>query len=107
MGAAMRISLRQVAVFDAVARTGSVSRGALEVALSQSAASMALKELEDALGVVLFHRHGRKLSLNENGRRLQPMARSLLTQAREIERISPGEDLSGVLRIAACDCIDD
>jgi DNA-binding transcriptional LysR family regulator len=103
----MRISLRQIAIFDAVARTGSVSRGADEIALSQSAASAALKELEDGLGVTLFHRHGRALSLNENGRRLQPMARSLLAQAREIERISPDADLSGVLRIAAADCFDD
>ncbi len=103
----MRISLRQLAVFEAVARYESVSRGADDVALSQSAASMALKELEEGLGIILFHRHGRKLTLNENGRRLQPMARSLLAQAHEIERITQCDELTGILRIAATETIAD
>ena len=46
----MHFSLRQMEVFEAVARLGSVGRAAQEVALSQSAASMALKELEDTAG---------------------------------------------------------
>lgn len=102
----MRISLRKLAVFDAVARHASVSLGAEEVAVSQSAASMALKELEEDLGTVLFQRKGRKLILNENGRRLQPLARSVLAQAREIERIAPDEKLSGVLHLMASDNVD-
>src|SRR5437868_6251316 len=96
----MRFSLKQIAVFDAVARLGSVSRAAEEVALSQSAASMALKELEDSLGAQLFHRHGRKLILNENGRRLQPKAHSLMRLAGEIGT-PESEDLDGTLRVAA------
>lgn len=102
----MRISLRKLAVFDAVARHASVSLGAEEVAVSQSAASMALKELEEDLGTVLFQRSGRKLILNENGRRLQPLARSVLAQAREIESIAPDEKLSGVLHLMASDNVD-
>lgn len=101
----MRISLRQLAVFEAVARHESVSRGADDVAISQSAASMAIKELEEGLGITLFHRQGRKLSINENGRRLQPMARSLLSRAREIERMSASDELIGVLRIVATETI--
>ncbi len=101
----MRISLRQLAVFEAVARHESVSRGADDVAISQSAASMAIKELEESLGIILFHRQGRKLSINENGRRLQPMARSLLARAREIERMSTSEELTGILRIVATETI--
>ena len=102
----MRISLRKLSVFDAVARHGSVSLGADEVALSQPAASMALKELEDDLGIELFFRSGRKLWLNANGRRLQPLAQSILMQAREIEQLSAPEELSGILRIAATDGIN-
>jgi DNA-binding transcriptional LysR family regulator len=97
----MRISLRRLAVFDAVARHESVSRGAEEVGLSQSAASTALKELEQELGLMLFHRQGRKLLLNENGRRLRPMVRSLLLQAREIETFSRAGEIAGVIRMAA------
>src|SRR5579871_3738181 len=96
----MHFSLRQIKVFDAVARLGSLSRAAEEVALSQSAASMALKELEDNLGTKLFHRHGRRLLLNENGRRLRPKAHSLLLLAAEITQ-PHSDELEGMLRIAA------
>jgi DNA-binding transcriptional LysR family regulator len=102
----MRISLRKLAVFDAVARNASVSLGAEQIAISQSAASMALKELEEDLGTVLFQRIGRKLILNENGRRLQPLARSVLAQAHEIERLLPDEQLSGALHLIASDNVD-
>jgi DNA-binding transcriptional LysR family regulator len=96
----MHFSLRQIVLFDAIVRLGSLSQAANEVALSQSAASMALKELEDGLCTKLFHRHGRKLILNENGRRLQPKARSLILIAAEITM--PGtEELEGMLRVAA------
>jgi DNA-binding transcriptional LysR family regulator len=97
----MRITLRQLCVFEAIARHGSVSRGADEVAMSQSAASMALKELEEGLRVTLFHRNGKQLTLNENGRRIQPLVRSLLTQVREMEYIGPALEMTGVLRIGA------
>jgi DNA-binding transcriptional LysR family regulator len=96
----MHFSLRQIALFDAIVRLGSLSRAAQDVALSQSAASMALRELEDSLGTKLFHRQGRKLILNENGRRLQPQAHSLILLAAEIAKPQT-EELEGMLRIAA------
>lgn len=96
----LRFTLKQIAVFDAVARLGSVSRAADEVALSQSAASMALKELEENLGTQLFHRHGRRLALNENGRNLRNQAHSLLELASEIGQPRVHEP-EGTLRIAA------
>ena len=97
----MRVTLRQLSVFDAVARHGSVSEAAREVNLSQSAASLALQDLERALGTALFHRHKRRLALNENGRRLQPRAHSMLRLSREIEVDDTTAETSGVLRIAA------
>jgi DNA-binding transcriptional LysR family regulator len=96
----MHFTLRQISVFDAVARLGSVSRAAEELSLSQSAASMALKELEENLGAPLFHRHGRRLALNENGRRLRPKAHSLIVLAGEIAR-PHRDELEGLLRVAA------
>jgi DNA-binding transcriptional LysR family regulator len=95
----MHFTLRQIAVFDAIVRTGTLSAAAEEVALSQSAASMALKELEENLGTRLFHRCGRKLVLNENGRRLKPKARSLMLMAEDI-RQPETEELEGRLRVA-------
>jgi DNA-binding transcriptional LysR family regulator len=97
----MKITLKQLAVFDAVARLSSVSGAAREVNLSQSSVSLALQDLERNLDVVLFHRHNRKLSLNENGRRLQPRARSMLQLGREIEVDELSATYPGVLRLAA------
>ena len=101
----MKFTLRQLAIFEAVARLGSVSAAAEEIALSQSAASLALQDLEATLGAALFHRHRKKLNLNENGRRLQPQAVSLLRQAREIEQESASGELAGAVRIAATSTI--
>lgn len=79
------LSLRQLEVFLAVIETGSTTRAAKAVALSQSAASNALSELESRLGEKLFDRIGKRLVLNASGRALQPRARALLVQARDAE----------------------
>ena len=81
----MRISLRQLEVFVTSARAGSGSAAALQLAMSQSAASSALAELESQLGEPLFNRVGKRLQLNENGRYLLPKAEALLEGANEIE----------------------
>ncbi len=101
----MRISLKQLTVFDAVARLGNVSKAAEDISLSQSAASMSLAELENQLGAPLFSRHGKRLSLNDYGRWLQPKVHQLLIQAKEIELSSQGDSLQGSLKIGASSTI--
>lgn len=81
----LKISLRELEVFAAIAACESVTRAAAEVALSQSAASQALAQLEQALGVALFDRIGRGLQLNESGRALLPRARALLDEAAALQ----------------------
>lgn len=54
--------------FWAVARTGSVTRAAETLRVSQSAISVQLRQLEDQLGHALFQRQGRQLELTEAGR---------------------------------------
>lgn len=80
-----RLTLRHLQTFVAVARAGSTMAAAQEIALSQSAVSAALNELEDLLGGKLFNRVGGRLVLNEHGRSMLPRARVLLDQARAIE----------------------
>ena len=86
----MRFTLRQLEVFVAVAKQESVSRAAESLALSQSAASTSLSELERQSDCQLFDRAGKRLSLNALGRQLLPQAVALLDQAREIERLLSG-----------------
>ena len=95
----MAITLRQLQIFSAIAETGSTTSAASEVALTQSAASAALKELEDALGARLFDRIGRRLLLNESGRALLPRARRLLENAQELERQFAKGAGAGPLRV--------
>ena len=81
----MQLTLRQLMIFTAVADTGSTTAAGLRVALSQSATSGALIELERLLGARLFDRVGKRLLLNDVGRSLLPGARALLNAAQEIE----------------------
>src|SRR3954471_24751566 len=81
----LRPTLRQLEVFTALARTGSTRAAADRVARSQSAASTGLATLEAARETQLFDRSGRRLSLNEHGRALMPLAVSLLDQAAELQ----------------------
>ena len=100
---AMRLTLRQLQIFVAVARAGSTMAAAHEIALSQSATSASLNELEDLLGGTLFSRVGRRLVLNEHGRSMLPQARLLLDTARAIESQfgKAGRSSAPRLRIAA------
>lgn len=97
----MKYTLRQLEVFLATARHENVSRAADELAMSQSAASGSLKELEQQFGVQLFDRLGKRLQLSELGRQLRAQAESLLLQAQEFEQAMAGGEAVGSLRIGA------
>ena len=103
----MRITLRQLSIFTAVADAGSTSAAAQRVALSQSATSAALNELEAVLEARLFDRVGTRLMLNDTGRGLLPQARAVLDAAAGIERefglgTVPGEGgAPSLLRVGA------
>lgn len=73
-------------VFEAVARQGGMSRAAAELNTVQSNVTARIRHLEAELGVPLFERHARGVSLSEAGRRLLPYAgrvRQLLEEARQ------------------------
>ena len=81
----MRYSLKQLAVFDAVAELGSVSQAAERLSVTQSAASMSLSQLEKLLGRDLFVRQGKDMRLSHWGNWLRPKAKRLLQDAEQIE----------------------
>ncbi len=92
----MRLTLRQLQIFVAVARAGSTMAAAQEIALSQSATSASLNELEDLLGGRLFNRVGRRLVLNEHGRSMLPQARAAARHgARDREPVRHGRAVVG------------
>jgi DNA-binding transcriptional LysR family regulator len=77
--------LKALPVFEAVARLNSFSLAAEELAVSQSAVSHQIKQLETYLGEQLFWRSGRTLSLTDEGRQYLDAVSSALLQ---IERAS-------------------
>ncbi|TDO96454.1 LysR substrate-binding domain-containing protein [Marinomonas balearica] len=97
----MRITLRQLQIFEAVVHTGSVTAAAELVAISQPAASQALRELETLLGRPLFRRHGKRLQITAQARNLLPQARAVLSQIEQIESMGESDELSGSLHIAS------
>ena len=98
-----RYTLRQLEYFVAVAETGSVTKAAETIHLSQSALSTALVELERALDVQLFLRHHAKgVTLTPAGEQLLLASRRLLQQADELadEAHGLGDEVSGTLHLA-------
>lgn len=76
---------KQLRAFCHVARLGSVSRAAEAVFLSQPAVSLQLGALESELGVSLFERLGRRLSLTREGQALYELARPLIDGLESLE----------------------
>jgi DNA-binding transcriptional LysR family regulator len=97
----MRYSLRQLEVFLAVARVGSVSGAGEALAMSQSAVSGALGDLERQFGVQLFDRIGKRLRLSELGQSVRAQAEGVLDRASELEAAFEGRAAVGRLRIGA------
>lgn len=64
--------LKALRVFEVTARQGSMTRAAQELHVTHSAVSHQITTLEDALGVRLFDRVGRRLQLTEQGLDLLP-----------------------------------
>lgn len=69
--------------FETVARRGTISRAAEEMSVSPSAVSQQIKQLEQQLGVKLFRRQGRLLSLTLEGEQLFQTSASALGMLRD------------------------
>src|SRR5262249_3317877 len=81
----MRMNLNHLAIFHAVAQTGSMTLGAERLDISQPAVSKQVQELERALGIHLFDRVGRRVSLSQAGEILAHYARVMFALAHEAE----------------------
>ncbi len=96
------MDFRLLRAFLAVASEGNYSRAAELLHISQPALSRQIKELEDYLGVTLFLRNTRQVSLTPEGIRFRLRAREIITMVdRTTEEFKHSDDeLSGELFIA-------
>lgn len=80
------LEVRHLRLVRAIAEEGGPTRAAARLHLTQSAVSHQLSELEGKLGVALFARHRRRLSLTPAGARLLDAARAMLGELSRVER---------------------
>ena len=98
----MNITIRQLKVFQEVARLKSFTHASRVLYLTQPAVSMQIKQLEEAVGQKLFAKQGRQISLTDAGDEIRLLSDSVLQQIDEtqhqLEQIASGD--RGKLRLA-------
>jgi DNA-binding transcriptional LysR family regulator len=95
--------LREMAVFIAAADTGGFAKAGARMRVSPPAVTRIIATLEDRLGVRLFTRSTRRITLTEAGRRFLEASRRVLADVESAEKDAAGEAAlpQGHLRITA------
>ncbi|OEF25871.1 LysR family transcriptional regulator [Vibrio rumoiensis] len=103
---ATNITLKQLKVFTSITQHKTLTASAEKLFLSKAAVSLSLGELEKQLGHVLFDRVNNRLILNQEGKRLLPLADELLHRSDDLHHMFQAEQaLHGLLKIGASDTI--
>src|SRR6202011_3331651 len=93
--------LQELAVFVRAAESGSFSRAARELGLSQPSVSRIIGELEARLGVTLLLRTTRRITVTDAGALFLDRAREILAEIEDAEDAARGLDsLRGIIRLA-------
>jgi DNA-binding transcriptional LysR family regulator len=97
------LDLKQIEYFVRVAELGSFTRAASLLNLSQPALTVQIRNLEEALGVRLFDRNTRTVSLTRMGRELVPALQRIVRDLDAV--VAEARDLAaqrhGIVRLAA------
>ena len=98
-----RVTVRQLEVFHAILQTGSATRAAEALKISQPSVSKLLQELEKAAGLRLFERVRKRLNPTAEARRLGLEVEGLYLKLNRVERIANELRAKGVgeLRVAS------
>lgn len=95
----MSVTLRQLQVFLAIAKTENVGAAAAELFMSKSAVSQALSELESRLGAQLFDRSKGRIFLTQAGRTLMPMADEMIKRGRDVSNLFKDKSSSRAFKV--------
>ncbi|MCX7303111.1 MAG: hydrogen peroxide-inducible genes activator [Hyphomicrobiales bacterium] len=82
----IRLTVRQMEYFDALAQSLHFGRAAQEAGVSQPALSSQIAEMEEKLGCRLFERGRKSVRMTDEAAALQPRIERLLSELREIEQ---------------------
>jgi DNA-binding transcriptional LysR family regulator len=97
------MELYQMKLFVDLANAGNFTKVAAENYVTQAAVTLQIRKLESELGVRLFHRTTRSVTLLEAGQRLLPYAREILQKADEAALAvrDTKDEVTGLVRIAS------
>src|SRR5579863_5852330 len=100
------MEVRQLQIFRILAEELNFTRTAERVHTVQSNVTAQIKALEEELGVPLFDRLGRRVTLTDAGHRFQPFAeQALAAMEKGLLAMKAGSEPSGPLRISAPESI--
>lgn len=103
---ATNITLKQLKVFLSITQHKTLTASAKKLFLTKAAVSLSLAELERQLGHALFDRVNNRLILNQEGKRLLPLADELLHRSEDLNQMFQDDNiLHGQLKIGASDTI--
>ncbi|MGB7392689.1 LysR family transcriptional regulator [Marinomonas sp.] len=98
----MNLEAKSLALFMRVAALGAIGRAGMEFNLSPTNASQRIQALEAELGVKLFHRTTRAVSLTHDGQVFIEHARRILDDIEETRNVFKGDamQVQGTLKVA-------
>jgi len=86
----MHLTLRQIEVFNAVAKHQNYTRAAEDLHLSQPAVSMQIRQLEEGIGLPLFEQIGKQMHLTDAGDQMYIFGREIAGLLDEAETVFEG-----------------
>jgi len=92
----MRLTLKQLQIFETVAELQSYTLAAKQLFLTQPAVSMQIKQLEEEIGLPVFDRIGKSIQLTDAGRELLQHSRAIHQQIEEAQQSL--QELRGIKR---------
>ena len=98
----MDLNLREIRAFVAIAQTGSFTRAAARLSVSQPALTVQIRRLEETVGARLFDRNSRIVSLTSVGRELLPVLQKSLADMQRVldDARALGDGSRGTVRLA-------
>jgi DNA-binding transcriptional LysR family regulator len=100
----MALTFTQLSTFRSIVRHGTFAAASVELGVTQPSVSQRVRELEAALEVSLFVRHGPRIRLTADGEALIPYADRVLAAVEDVlDHFRPRDPLSGLLRLGVTD----
>ena len=98
----MSISIKQIQYFMATAESGKVSQAAINLNVSQSAVTTAIKTLEQQVETALFERRANGMTLTYEGNQFMQHARDIVASVQEATRLTTKRrsEIKGTLNLA-------